>query len=425
MNALDVYLHDARVGRLERLEQGRLGFTYDPAVSEAQRLSLSLPVERREFGDEECRPFFGGLLPEGQFLRAVARAFGVSSSNPFALLAAIGGECAGAVSLAPPDAEPPIARPPRWLNAGELHELIRSLPSRPLLSSDPEGGLRLSLAGAQDKLPVRFEGGAVGITRGAPPSTHIIKLPDPRFPDLVANEAFCTNIARELGLRVVSASPRIAEPVPTFTGDHPEGLEYLLIERYDRVGEVETKRIHQEDLCQALGVVPDQKYESEDGPGVAACGELLRRHCAAPAVDLLAFRDALLVNFLIGNHDAHAKNYSLLLEGEGSPRLAPLYDLVCTAAYPGLSRKLAMKLGGEYRPDYVYGRHLDRLARDLGMNATALRRHCGSLIERVDDALRAARETLGPPFSEREVVERIERIVKDRAALLERALAQD
>lgn len=421
MNRLDVYLHDELVGAVERLAQGRLAFRYADEARPDQRLSLSLPVEAREFPDAACRPFFGGLLPEGDFLRAVARAFGVSATNAFAVLAAIGGECAGAVSLAPAGAPPPADRPPKWLNGQQLYELIASLPTRPLLSDDPGGALRLSLAGAQDKLPVCFAGGRVGVTRGAPPSTHIIKLPDSRYPDLVANEAFCMEIARELGLNAAKVSPRIAGPADlTGTGS---GREYLLIERYDRTQTNGTRRLHQEDLCQALGVVPEEKYEADGGPSVADCARLLREYAAAPAIDLLAFRDALLVNFLLGNHDAHAKNFSILLDGDRAPKLAPLYDLVSTAVYPGLSRKLAMKFGGEYRPHYVRGRHLNRLAGDLGVSARALRGRCLELIELVAGAMAAARARLPAEFAEREVLQKVEEVIEERSAMLRQALA--
>lgn len=426
MTALDVYLHDTLVGTLERLEQARLRFTYSEpaAAAAANSLSLSLPVRPEPHDDTAARPFFGGLLPEGDFLRAVARAFGVAPTNAFAVLAAIGGECAGAVSLAPAGARRPVEHPPRWLSGADLHELIESLPSQPLLSGEPEGGLRLSLAGVQEKLPVIFASGRVGVTRGMPPSTHIIKLPDPRFPDLTANEAFCLALGREVGLEVVDARPRIASQRAFDRG--PDDREYLLIRRYDRVDHGgAARRIHQEDFCQALGFVAEEKYEADGGPRVASCADLLRRHAAAPAADILAFLDALLLNFLIGNHDAHAKNHSLILEGGRAPRMAPLYDLVSTAVYEGLmSRKMAMKVGGEYRPQYVRGRHLERLAGDLGMSVPAVRRRARDMIDRILAALGPARERMPGEFADRDVISRIEALVRERARLLGDAVAE-
>ncbi len=324
MTKLDVYLHSQRAGRLERREQSRLSFTYEPDWLDdaGPALSHSLPLRPEPFDDAGCRPFFAGLLPEGEFLRAVARSFGVSATNAFAVLSAIGGECAGAVSLVPEGESLPRTGSPKWLDTSGLADLIDELPRRPLLAGDSEEGLRLSLAGAQDKLPVLFAGGRIGITRGDPPSTHIIKLPSERFEDMTANEGFCLALARKAELDAVEAGPRIAskgvfEP-------HPNDREYLLVWRYDREeNEHGTRRIHQEDLCQALGFVPELKYEADGGPGVADCARHIRTYCAAPAVDILAFVDALIFNFLIGNHDAHSKNFSLILEGprsRASPR---------------------------------------------------------------------------------------------------------
>jgi len=425
VSALDVHLHDVLVGRLERLDQARLRFTYtERAVAEGNgSLSLSLPLRAEPFDDVECRPFFGGLLPEGDFLRAVGRAFGVAPTNAFAVLAAIGGECAGAVSLTGAGSPRPAERPPRWLGSHELHQLITSLPSRPLLSGDEEGGLRLSLAGAQDKLPVLFEGGRLGVTRGVPPSTHIIKLPDVRFADMVANEAYGLALAAEAGIEAAAARPRL-------TSTHafersPDDREHLLVRRYDRSDDGgAVRRVHQEDLCQALGFVPEQKYEADGGPGVAGCADLIRRRAAAPALDLLAFLDALLFNFMIGNHDAHAKNYSLILEGPRAPRIAPLYDLLSTVVYEGLSRKMAMKLGGEYRPPYVRGRHLERLAGDLGMGVPAVRDRALAVRDRVIEAVAGGPALLPAEFADREILTRINGVIDDRSKLLADAAAE-
>ena len=292
MTELDVYFHSDLAGRLERLPQARLRFTYDAAWVEAAHpaLSLGLPVREEGYGDDECGPFFAGLLPEGEFLRAIARAFGVSADNAFSVLAAIGGECAGAVSLVAPGEAPTSIAPiaPDWLDEAKLGELLAELPNRPLLIGldDEDEGVRLSLAGARDKLPVLARESRLGITRGHPPSTHILKSPLAGVEGMVVNEAFCMTLADELGLSA-------AEALPIRVAEH----EALLVTRYDRVrsGE-EVHRIHQEDLCQALLRMPAQKYESDGGPGVDACAALLRASTAAPAVDLLAFLDALVFN---------------------------------------------------------------------------------------------------------------------------------
>jgi serine/threonine-protein kinase HipA len=423
MNTLDVFLHENRVGTLERLPGAELRFTYDDAwVADAASspLSISLPVRGEPFGNAECRPFFAGLLPEGGFLKAVARQFGVSAGNPFSLLAEIGGECAGAVSLVPPGVDLPLqnAPPPDWLSPERFARLLSELPRRPLLADFDDGdGIRFSLAGAQDKLPILWRNGRAGITRGRPPSSHILKVPMSEIEDMVANEAFCMALAAEAGLST-------AKTMPLAVGDH----EGLMVQRYDRVADPEgagVRRIHQEDLCQALGIPSDDKYQADGGPGVAACGQLIWAHSAAPAPDVFAFLDALFFNLLIGNADGHSKNYSLLLDGGEAPRLAPLYDLLSTRAYGRrFSRKMAMKYGGEYRPDRIRGRHLDRLADDVELAPGGVRRRADEVIERVLAAAPAARGGLPARWQGVAIVDRIEGLVADMVKRLRRAAAE-
>lgn len=420
MNALDVYLHGDRAGVLERLDGARLRFTYDPdwlAAAEAP-VSLSLPLGEEPYEDVDCRPFFSGLLPEGEFLRSIARTFHISAENPFTVLQEIGGECAGAVSLVESGSEPPFASAPdpEWLSESRLASLLAELPTRPLLAGpEDEEGVRLSLAGTRDKLPVLLEDGRMGITRGRPPSTHIIKVPPSDLPGLVANEAYCMTLARQVGLPVATVEPMQAGR-----------REALLVERYDRFrAGLQVRRLHQEDLCQSVSRPPEMKYEAEGGPGVAECGGLIRAHAAAPGVSLLNFLDALLFNFLIGNADAHSKNYSLLLEGSGAPRLAPLYDLLSTRVYGRrFGRKMAMKFGGEYRFDRVRGRHLDRLGDDLGIARRRVKQHARDLAGIAVDSREAARAALPVPWREDAIIGEIDAIVADFAELLTRAAAE-
>jgi serine/threonine-protein kinase HipA len=421
MTALDVYFHSDLVGRLERLEQARLRFAYEPSWVEegGAPLSLGLPLRSEPFDDAECRPFFAGLLPEGEFLKSIARAFQVSADNPFSVLSEIGGECAGAVSLAPPDTAPPFASsaPPSWLSEAELGNLIAELPGRPLLIGiDDEGeGVRLSLAGARDKLPVLARNSQLGVTRGNPPSTHILKIPIADVDGMVANEAFCMALAAELGLTTAQAVPI-----------HVAGHEALLVTRYDRERSGERiHRIHQEDLCQALACVPAQKYEAEGGPGVRACSTLLRNRSAAPAVDLLSLLDALIFSLLIGNADAHSKNYSLLLEDDDSPRLAPLYDLLSTRVYGyRFGRKMAMKYGGEYRFDKIRGRHIDRFAGDLAASPGLVRRRASAKAGEIATAYAGARERLPRDWQDAEIISAIEDVIDDAAQRLGAAAAE-
>ena len=198
---LDVYLHGERAGTLERRSQARLRFSYSQGWVEEQGepLSLSLPVRGEPYEHEDCAPFFGGLLPEGDFLKAISRTLHVSTRNPFQLLAEIGGECAGAISGRPPGGPVPgrSQSPPRWLEDRELGKLLGDLPERPLLATiDEQDGFRISLAGAQDKLGVLFDGDRIGLSRGIPPTATSSRRRFRGVADPVANEAFCMALAR-------------------------------------------------------------------------------------------------------------------------------------------------------------------------------------------------------------------------------------
>lgn len=419
-DSLAIYLHGQRAGTLWRLPQAKLRFAYatDWVLARGAPLSLSLPVAQEEFVDELCAPFFEGLLPEGDFLRAIARAFHVSAENPFALLAEIGGECAGAIAIGAPGGPVPgsTSPPPKWLTEQKLGELLDELPERPLALLDlvDDGdGIRTSLAGAHDKAGVLCDGERVGLTLGAPASTHILKLPIARVSDPIANEAYCMRLAASAGLDVAKVEPREV-------ADH----QFLLVRRYDRNPDAAPDgRLHQEDFCQALGIGPNEKYEGEGGPGVAACAALLRRS-SAPARDLTGFLDALLFNFLIGNHDAHGKNYSLLLDGPGAVRLAPLYDLLCTAVFPGTRRKLAMRYGGENRSKYLRRRHLDRLAGELEVKPALVHRRATELITALRTSRSAARDSLPAPFRTRPVLDEIDAVIDERCERLTTAMGE-
>jgi serine/threonine-protein kinase HipA len=417
VDGLDVYMHGVIAGILERRSQAKLRFRYDEEWVAEQRppLSLSLGVRSEPYDHDECAPFFEGLLPEGDFLKAIARTLHVSANNAFQLLTELGGECAGAISVAPAGGPVPgqDPRPPRWLTDGELGVLLADLPQRPLIAAIDEaedgGGFRLSLAGAQNKVGVLRKGDQIGLSHGRPPTTDILKAPIPHASESVVNEAFCMALAAHVDLDVAAATPRISD-----------SQEYLLVHRYDRGRGTPDGRIHQEDFCQALGLVPAVKYEKEGGPTVADCAELIRRHCSAPARDITAFLDALLFNFAIANYDAHSKNYSLLLDGPGSIRLAPLYDLISTVVFQGTDRKLAMRYGGENRPAYLRGRHLDRLARDLGVKPALVRRRAIAMRERIEAAAEGTRRSLPTEFQDRPILDDVLEVLGERCESLTR-----
>lgn len=373
MSELHAYLGGRFAGRLIRKENGNLQFRYDAGYDGAP-ISQSLPLRPEAHPHAVCRAVFGGLLLEGDARAALARNVGVSAGNDFALLEEVGGDCAGAVTLLAPGDAPAAGPTSRRLDAGDLDRLLRELPQRPL-AADPGQGIRLSLAGAQPKLPVILQAdGAFALpTNSAAATTHIIKPEPGRFPGLVDNESFCMDLAQAAHLSTAS----------TRKGVTISGLAYLLVERYDRDLTADPiQRLHQEDFCQALGVPSDRKYQAEGGPGVRDCVELVRACTYAPALELPRLLEALAFTWLIGNCDAHAKNFSLLYDA-GAPTIAPLYDLVSTMVHPELTTRLAMSIDGARRLDDVCLAAWERLAPETGLRRTFILETVRSVGDRV------------------------------------------
>ena len=409
---LEVFCFDRRAGELIDDAYG-LEFSYHESWIAAGMppLSQSLPLEGK-LDREAATAFFGGLLPEGEPRALLARRLGISRGNDFELLGALAGDTAGAVTLLAPGQEPWQGGDVEWLDEDRLGELVDELPRRPM-HADQDGEYRLSLAGAQDKLPVLLdEQGRVGLTRGGTPSTHILKTPIARLDGTVLNEAACLQIGRLLGVEVVRARPHRAA-----------GREFLLVERYDREHiDGGIRRLHQEDFCQALGVPTGRKYESEGGPGLLDVFALLRRAVAVPARDAPRLLGYVALSFLVGNHDAHAKNYSLLyLPGSPQAGLAPAYDVLSTVAYgktQEMSRKMAMKISGEYRPEYLRARHLDGLLADAQLGGAPARRRLRSMAADAPLAARTACAELRREGWDAPVLERIVEVVDERAGRL-------
>jgi len=365
---LDVYFEHILVGHLSQNDGGQMMFEYastwlkDP---ENFPLSHSLPLRENRFRQQECKGFFGGVLPEEGNRKHIARILQISERNDFAMLELIGGECAGAISFVQEGkspADPEIKY--RELKEDELAEVLRTLTKRPLLAG--EKGVRLSLAGAQDKIAVKVDDdGKIFLPLNYAPSTHILKPAIATWEGIVANEYFCMTLARSVGIN--AARTRACKV---------DQIEYLLCERFDRVitegGRIH--RLHQEDFCQALGIASEIKYQAEGGPGLKDCFALLREVSSNAVVDLRNLLDSVIFNLLIGNNDAHAKNYSILCGKNGTRRLAPLYDLVCTVYYPEITNTLAMKIGRQVNPDLIYPKNIELLAKETGLASGLVRR---------------------------------------------------
>ena len=375
-----VYYESIPVGWVEA-DAGGPTFRYDPgwiARRNAFPLSVLMPVREELFPTATLQPWLMNLLPEGNALPTVGRNLGVSPQDVVGLVARMGRDTAGALSIGRPKA----AGEPSYVplqDEGSLERVIAELPAKPFLAG--RHGVSMSLAGAQEKLPVALIDGVLAIPVNDAPSTHILKPDVFRLHGSVQNEALCMVLAARVGQRVAEV-----------TTGRAVGRSYLLVTRYDRVQrDGQWRRLHQEDFCQALGKPPAAKYEHNSsgikGPGLADFFGLARHHMQAS--DVLRLRDAVILNVLLANVDAHAKNYSLLLTGRGAA-MAPLYDLMCGAAWPDVTRNMAQDIGGKNRGKFVAARHWRREAKMCGLNGTALLRRVAEMASKVAAEVDAA-----------------------------------
>lgn len=358
---LIVLLHGAHMVTLARDARGRLSFTYSEdwlARDLPVPLSLSMPVVPTTYTGTGVENWLWGLLPDNEeTLRRWAREFHVSARNVFALLGHLGEDVAGAVQFVRPERvdEVRVEGHIRWLNDAEFEQRIYALRNDAALARQADDPGRFSLAGAQAKSAFLYRDGRWGIPGGRIPTTHIVKPATDTFEGLVENEHFCLRLAEAVGLNAARSQVLQLDDAAA-----------IVVERYDRVimhGEL--IRLHQEDMCQALGVHPVNRYEKEGGPGVLEVFDVLNAS-SDPRRDRERFLRAQVFNFLIGGTDAHAKNFSVLLDEGGDVRLAPLYDLASRLPYLDIQRiKLAMRIGKTYEFANTLPRHWQALGGTL------------------------------------------------------------
>lgn len=424
MAELIVLLDGKQAGRLGAPARGRLTFTYDDAwrfAKDAYPLSLSLPLAAAAHGGDAVEGFLWGLLPDNdRVLESWARRFQVSARNVFALISHVGEDCAGAVQFVRPARLEAVlgggADEVDWLDESDIAARLRALREDHAAWRLPRDTGQFSLAGAQPKTALLFENGRWGIPSGRLPTTHILKPPTGHFDGHAENEHVCLALARALGLS--AASSRVM---------HFGEEIAIVVERYDRVpAGNRIVRVHQEDICQALGIPPTRKYQNEGGPGVADVVELLRTHSSARAEDIQRFIDAIGFNWLIGGTDAHAKNYSLLLAGGPRVRLAPLYDVASILPYDEFDIrkvKLSMKIGGEYAPGQIGPRQWRKLAQEVRVDGDALVARLRAMAARLPDEIGTVRAHARDDGLTSPVVDLLAEELVKRAAACARVLA--
>jgi serine/threonine-protein kinase HipA len=385
-DALAVVLDGQPIGRIERSARRRLSLHYAPewrAARSAYPLSLSLPLIAADHTHERVNAFLWGLLPENEIvIDRWAKHFQVSSADAFGLLAHVGADCPGAVQFVVPEQLEQLLRARSkvdWLSEAEIAERLRALREDQAAWRRPTDSGQFSLAGAQPKTALILDRGRFGIPSGRTPTTHILKPPATDLAGHAENEHMCLALSRGLGL------PSAHSEVRRF-----EDEVAIVVERFDRVraGDRRWHRIHQEDMCQALGMMPSAKYQNEGGPTPAQIVELLRVHSSREGEDVRTFLDALVFNWLIAGTDAHAKNYSLLIGARGQVRLAPIYDVASALPYPQLNPrklKLAMKIGSTYRLHDIERRQWQKLATEVAVDAAELIERARTLARALPD----------------------------------------
>lgn len=352
---LAVYLDGTRVGSLRQNAQGRLSFEYDDAYRNQPSsvpLSLSMPKLAANHANKVVLAYISRLLPDSEpALQRLGRKYGVSAGSPFALLRHIGRDAAGAVQVLPEAADCDDAATRQgdidWLSDEAVDQTLAELARSPETWDPGRNTGRWSLAGAQSKIALfRSPEGRWGIPRDSTPTTHILKPSMPNYQGHHLNEHLCLRAAQLCGLP--------AADTELLTTDR---YEVLVSRRYDRVVDRSGRwrRLHQEDLCQALSVPPSKKYQSDGGPGLQQIGELLAANGLPSSRQGNARQmfDYLVYNVAIGATDAHAKNFSVLL-GSRDIRLAPLYDVASMLPYDQESHlQSAMKIGHTWRMSAV------------------------------------------------------------------------
>jgi serine/threonine-protein kinase HipA len=416
MPELIVLLGDDRIGRLTRDARGRVAFEYDEEWQgrrDAYPLSVSLPLTQRTYEGDVVAAYLWGLLPDNELiLDRWAKRFHVSARNPFALLANVGEDCPGAVRFVASERVEAIVRAGTgtidWLDARAIAVRLRALKKDVSAWREVDDAGQFSLGGAQPKTALYFDGKRWGVPSGRRPTTHILKPGSPDLDGHAENEHFCLELAREVGLPV--ARSRVI---------HFEHEPAVVVERYDRIRQGSAViRVHQEDCCQALGVLPVDKYENTGGPGASAITTLLRERSRNPLEDVETFATALAFNWVIAGTDAHAKNYSILIGLGGHIRLAPLYDIASFLPYAATRTrkvKLAMKIGGKYRLHEIGRYQWTKLALEIGLAPEKLDAMIAQMCRELPDMAAAVRARAEKDGLKHRVLPNLTRAIQERA----------
>ncbi len=383
------------IGRVRADKAGRLSLDYEANWLESPHghsLSVSMPLGQITYPHKAVLSYLWNLLPENpHVLQRWGQQYHVSAANPFKLLAHVGADVPGAAQFIPPERLEEIqsAQQPTidWMTIDELADRLRQLRADIAAVRRPGDIGKMSLPGAQAKTAYYWDKqrNRWGVPGRRTPTTHIIKPCVPGFDGLVENEHLCQDIAARLGMPAANSYVLALDQT------------YIVVERYDRLppppGSSLVQRVHQEDMCQALGLMPGRKYQEDGGPGIAQIVTLIRRVSSDPDADVARFLQANMFNWLIGGTDGHSKNYSILVSAGDEIRLAPLYDLSSQLPYPELiALRVSMKIGDHYDIWRVGIADWRKLARTCAIEEERVLRMLTDMGKALPDAISAARE---------------------------------
>lgn len=403
-------MNDILVGKLEKNKNGLLSYQYDEnwlKLAGARPISLSLPLINKIFQGDRVYNFFDNLLPDNSNIRNRIQAkFQVDTSQPFDLLAAIGRDCVGAIQLIPSEL-PYVENKMTFhkITDQQIAAILKNVKSYPLGMKSDSDEFRISIAGAQEKSAFLYWNKTWNRPVGTTPTTHIFKLPigniqhqNIDLSDSCENEWLCAQITEAFGLPIAKCEILYFEEV-----------KVLVVERFDRKLSMDGKRLlrlPQEDICQALGISPNLKYQSDGGPGIESIMQLLLGS-VNPLGDRDTFFRSQILFWLLAAIDGHAKNFSLHIETLGKYRLTPLYDII--SAYPLIEKKqlslkkikMAMALKGKnnhYHWHNIQRRHFLSMAEIINYSSKRADELINEMLQKVDTVLQEVEAKLPIDF---------------------------
>ncbi len=397
---LNVFFNHFKIGKLWLDNQNRFCFQYYHSWlnhPKKQPLSISLPLRNKPYLNDNAFSYFTNLLPEGNIVTVLSRKLGMPENDYFGLLKAIGGDCAGAVSLYPKDAILPDKNNYSYEPLAKEHLLkkIMELKDNPFLIHEEK---RMSLAGAQEKLPIYIKDEQIYLSLNGSPSSHILKTPIENLQGTVSNETYCMMLAREMGM-----------DVPDVKILNLGSFHVYIIKRYDRaVFDGQIIRLVQEDFCQALNINSHQKYDLT----FRECFDLIYQECSSPITDSRRLLELIIFNGLIGNADGHAKNISLIHDEE-STKLAPFYDLLCTKFYSEFTKKMPLKIDGKKREfNHLKTKHFRGLGEEIGIKPDFVIKTAREMSKKIIRASKKTTKKFEDIYGHNSVVDQINMIIK-------------